>query len=207
MSSARRNLSLLEPAGFFGRSPQRANFAHKQAGYSSVGRASDCRNLQQSDGPWFDSGWPDFSTSSIAQGPDSHDADIFVATVPARREKAKSSQMQLVRKVFCLPRWSNRPPRLRGGKQSWTMKGGTSWLRQERSLHTIHVLRHSNAKSPYGLVVRTSRCGRDNPGSTPGVVILRCVTASQERAISTHEQLSSEAAWAWHGKQEHPRIP
>ena len=31
----------------------------QQAGYSSVGRASDCRMLQQSDGPWFDSGWPD----------------------------------------------------------------------------------------------------------------------------------------------------
>ena len=31
-----------------------------QAGYSSVGRASDCRHLQPSDGPWFDSGWPDF---------------------------------------------------------------------------------------------------------------------------------------------------
>ena len=29
-------------------------------GYSSVGRASDCRVLQQSGGPWFDSGWPDF---------------------------------------------------------------------------------------------------------------------------------------------------
>ena len=32
----------------------------EQAGYSSVGRASDCRALQLSDGPWFDSGWPDF---------------------------------------------------------------------------------------------------------------------------------------------------
>ena len=32
----------------------------RQTGYSSVGRASDCRMLQQSDGPWFDSGWPDF---------------------------------------------------------------------------------------------------------------------------------------------------
>ena len=30
-----------------------------QPGYSSVGRASDCRSLQLSDGPWFDSGWPD----------------------------------------------------------------------------------------------------------------------------------------------------
>ena len=28
-------------------------------GYSSIGRASDCRELQESDGPWFDSGWPD----------------------------------------------------------------------------------------------------------------------------------------------------
>ena len=33
----------------------------RQAGYSSVGRASDCRALQLSDGPWFDSGWPDFA--------------------------------------------------------------------------------------------------------------------------------------------------
>ena len=30
-----------------------------QAGDSSVGRASDCRSLQLSDGPWFDSGSPD----------------------------------------------------------------------------------------------------------------------------------------------------
>ena len=33
--------------------------ARRHAGYSSVGRASDCRVLQLSDGPWFDSGWPD----------------------------------------------------------------------------------------------------------------------------------------------------
>ena len=33
------------------------------AGYSSVGRASDCSLKQQSDGPWFDSGWPDFYSS------------------------------------------------------------------------------------------------------------------------------------------------
>lgn len=36
-----------------------ARWAISQAGYSSVGRASDCRALQQSDGPWFDSGWPE----------------------------------------------------------------------------------------------------------------------------------------------------
>ena len=38
----------------------------QQTGYSSVGRASDCRVLQQSDGPWFDSGWPDFHCTGRA---------------------------------------------------------------------------------------------------------------------------------------------
>jgi hypothetical protein len=38
----------------------------QQAGHSSVGRASDCRALQQSDGPWFDSGWPDGMTNPLA---------------------------------------------------------------------------------------------------------------------------------------------
>ena len=42
-----------------------ASDAKEQTGYSSVGRASDCRVLQLSDGPWFDSGWPDFATSVI----------------------------------------------------------------------------------------------------------------------------------------------
>ena len=40
------------------------NSKRKHAGYSSVGRASDCRVLQLSDGPWFDSGWPDFTTNA-----------------------------------------------------------------------------------------------------------------------------------------------
>ena len=39
--------------------------AESNAGYSSVGRASDCRRLQQSDGPWFDSGWPDVLFASL----------------------------------------------------------------------------------------------------------------------------------------------
>ena len=30
-----------------------------QTGHSSVGRASDCRQKQPSDGPWLDSGWPE----------------------------------------------------------------------------------------------------------------------------------------------------
>ena len=41
-----------ERRGFFSGGPG-------NTGYSSVGRASDCRRLQQSYGPWFDSGWPD----------------------------------------------------------------------------------------------------------------------------------------------------
>ena len=41
----------------------------RQAGYSSVGRASDCRMLQQSDGPWFDSGWPDVFTVAGSSSP------------------------------------------------------------------------------------------------------------------------------------------
>ena len=35
------------------------NLFKSYSGYSSVGRASDCRFRQRSDGPWFDSGWPD----------------------------------------------------------------------------------------------------------------------------------------------------
>ena len=35
------------------------NLLKSYSGYSSVGRASDCRFWQRSDGPWFDSGWPD----------------------------------------------------------------------------------------------------------------------------------------------------
>ena len=42
--------------------PRKAGRCCEQAGHSSVGRASDCRALQQSDGPWFDSGWPDGMT-------------------------------------------------------------------------------------------------------------------------------------------------
>ena len=37
-----------------------ASCAYGQAGYSSVGRASDCRLLQKTHGPLLDSGWPDF---------------------------------------------------------------------------------------------------------------------------------------------------
>ena len=37
---------------------------------------------------------------------------------------------------------------------------------------------------PHRLVVRTSRCGRDNPGSTPGVDILRVTLFHEARTRS-----------------------
>ena len=39
----------------------------EQAGHSSAGRASDCRQVQLSDGPWFDSGRPDFIPGPIGE--------------------------------------------------------------------------------------------------------------------------------------------
>ena len=54
-----------------------------------------------------------------------------------------------------------------------------------RNLITQHdMMLMSNWKRPHRLVVRTSRCGRDNPGSAPGVdkvaavAPLNCVTRS-----------------------------
>ena len=46
---------------------------NSNASYSSVGRASGCRRLQQSDGPWFDSGWPDICTAHTS--PDTNQAN------------------------------------------------------------------------------------------------------------------------------------
>ena len=41
------------------------------------------------------------------------------------------------------------------------------------------IVKQSAAKRPHRLVVRTSRCGRDNPGLTPGVVIFLHGTSFQ----------------------------
>ena len=63
----------------------------EQAGHSSASRASDCRQVQLSYGPWFDSGRPDFCSDSfpsivvkvidtrvhpdLSQGPDDRQSD------------------------------------------------------------------------------------------------------------------------------------
>ena len=47
--------------------------------------------------------------------------------------------------------------------------------RRYMSFASHHALRHG----PYRLVVRTSRCGRDNPGSTPGGYI--CIMREWQR--------------------------
>ena len=39
-------------------------------------------------------------------------------------------------------------------------------------------VRQEPINRPHRLVVRTSRCGRDNPGSTPGVVNLTCAQSA-----------------------------
>ena len=73
----------------------------------------------------------------------------------------------------------------------------TLWYFVSFSLLSLHVawLLHAAAKpssrlcahGPHRLVVRTSRCGRDNPGSTPGVDIwLRQETGRTHTHAHTH---------------------
>ena len=56
-------------------------------GYSSVGRASDCRRLQQSDGPWFDSGWPEFDALTL-------DCSTFVLIIAKRFRDARCNKFR-----------------------------------------------------------------------------------------------------------------
>ena len=42
------------------------------------------------------------------------------------------------------------------------------WQSPLRFSRCVHRASLRAARSPHRLVVRTSRCGRDNPGSTPG---------------------------------------
>lgn len=48
--------------------------------------------------------------------------------------------------------------------------------------------RHADTRSPHRLVVRTSRCGRDNPGSTPGVDILFSKVSNVGNCCATHRR-------------------
>ena len=52
---------------------------------------------------------------------------------------------------------------------------GVGIWRALRSLHALVVLALHDFQRPHRLVVRTSRCGRDNPGSTPGEGIFECI--------------------------------
>jgi hypothetical protein len=53
---------------------------------------------------------------------------------------------------------------------AWRAGGQQPRTRATRA-HTRNRARPTRGQRPHRLVVRTSRCGRDNPGSTPGVVI------------------------------------
>ena len=95
----------------------------RQAGYSSVGRASDCRMLQQSDGPWFDSGWPDFFEQRLAgnfREPHGHANMLSIAPVAFTR----TTCTEFVQLVVC-----NRPPRWRVVAGSRPMVGELKWWR------------------------------------------------------------------------------
>lgn len=50
---------------------QDSSTSSPSTGYSSVGRASDCRDMQLSDGPWFDSGWPEICSPKCRVRPTS----------------------------------------------------------------------------------------------------------------------------------------
>ena len=59
-----------------------------------------------------------------------------------------------------------------GGLNGWKATQVNGCIRP--GIHDWHRTRHLNVLDPgrpHRLVVRTSRCGRDNPGSTPGAVI------------------------------------
>ena len=65
-SEGREFEGALRQSIFFCRGLRRGGLFEFHSGYSSVGRASDCRLTQQSDGPWFDSGWPEFPRLALA---------------------------------------------------------------------------------------------------------------------------------------------
>ena len=67
-----------------------------QAGYSSVGRASDCRLLQQSDGPWFDSGWPDFENTTDLRTSDPKNTDLAATARLAQSVERKALNLVVV---------------------------------------------------------------------------------------------------------------
>ena len=66
------------------------------SGDSSVGRASDCRMLQLSDGPWFDSGSPDFQESSLTSARGSEALaveDAGVEAIPRSKKALKKTRV------------------------------------------------------------------------------------------------------------------
>ena len=75
-----------------------------QTGYSSVGRASDCRIVQLSDGPWFDSGWPDSYPSASVRQPRQRDINRCHGGVREVQKHCRtlSLNQESCRTNFCL---------------------------------------------------------------------------------------------------------
>ena len=87
----------------------------RQAGDSSVGRASDCRSLQLSNGPWFDSGSPDFGPRHVPQHLQS--AHVFAqghTTLCTKSPLWRSSPRPYAYEAHALPTELRRPAGLLG---------------------------------------------------------------------------------------------
>lgn len=95
-------------------------------GYSSVGRASDCRDMQQSDGPWFDSGWPDILFLVARRDSRSH-TRACVLNLGLQRQQTLGAQAGLVQPALPAPcRPASRTPKRQGGRG----QGETRWERR-----------------------------------------------------------------------------
>ena len=79
----------------------------------------------------------------------------------------------------------------RGGDR----KGRHTNTRVSKEANAQHV-----GKRPYRLVVRTSRCGRDNPGSTPGEDIFvdgERATLQEASILSTRKHRGPASGGVW----------
>ena len=113
-------------------------------------------------GPWQGSTraccWP--SAAKMAAGRDSPGLDLRNTLRSFQREMIR--QFRFCRSICCLV-------------ATWEISSTTLNTCPGTSLcifRPVDVTLGLRGKSPYRLVVRTSRCGRDNPGSTPGEDIL-----------------------------------
>jgi hypothetical protein len=94
-----------------------------QAGYSSVGKASDCKALQRSDGLWFDSGRPDMSRMLLA-----HAKPMLCQGSHTRREDVLKRKHACAKIALSRRRQPSSQPSGRPSARKAIASGFTSWL-------------------------------------------------------------------------------